>query len=105
MINKEGDKELLIKFSLDDDKLSCIVEDNGIGREKAAEIRERKIGVSQFASKGTMLSKQRIMLLNQQFPNVASIGTTDLINVEGQSKGTRVVITLPSTITDSKLTE
>ena len=41
LLHKEGEKELKITFNAQE-KLTCIIEDNGIGREKAKTIKNRQ---------------------------------------------------------------
>ncbi|MEK7224394.1 MAG: histidine kinase, partial [Bacteroidota bacterium] len=68
LINKEGEKQLHIHFSEKQGKLQCVIEDNGVGRAKAAEIKEQKLGAGRFESKGTRLAMQRIEILNKEKP-------------------------------------
>jgi LytS/YehU family sensor histidine kinase len=89
---KKGEKKLWIRFFLLDDKLRIEVEDNGIGREKAAVIKSQKIGAEQFESKGTVLSQQRIDILNRQYTSAASVTIIDVMDDHHKPAGTRVVI-------------
>jgi len=92
---KEGEKKLAIRFFLTARELNIEVEDNGIGRERAAQIKSQKLGADQFESKGTALSQQRIDILNRQYAAKAAISTIDLRDGSFMPSGTRVVITLP----------
>jgi two-component sensor histidine kinase len=94
-MHKQGDKKLDISFSLQNNHLECIIEDNGIGRERSAEIKKNKLGSQYFESKGTQLSGQRIQLLNETGHARASIQVDDLKTETGESEGTRVTIKLP----------
>jgi len=94
LINKEGEKKLLIRFEENNDVLECVIEDNGVGRTKAAAIKQQKLGSARFASKGTRLAMQRIEILNRERPGSASIETIDLFDEAGTAAGTRVVIRL-----------
>ncbi|MBC7872737.1 MAG: histidine kinase [Ferruginibacter sp.] len=96
LINKEGEKKLWLQFSEKEGKLECVIEDNGVGRAKAAEIKKGKLGAGKLESKGTKLALQRIAILNQQNPGSATIETKDLFDGMGNAAGTRVVITLSS---------
>ncbi len=101
LINKEGEKRLLLRFSEKKGKLQCVIEDNGVGRARAEEIKQQKLGAGKFESKGTKLAFQRITLLNQQNPGSAVIETIDLFDDRQQPAGTRVIITLPSHLSTS----
>ncbi len=92
--NKEGEKKLLLKFSEKDGKLECVIEDNGVGRARAGDIKGQKLGAAKLESKGTKLALQRIAIINQQSPGSAAIETQDLFDEQGVAAGTRVMITL-----------
>jgi hypothetical protein len=92
---KEGEKKLAIRFFLTAQELNIEVEDNGIGRERAAQVKSQKLGADQFESKGTALSQQRIDILNRQYVAKAAISTIDLRDGSFMPSGTRVVIRLP----------
>lgn len=95
LMHKEGDKKLSISFSTDNDIMSCVIEDNGIGREKAAGIKAQKLGSHHFASKGTELAQQRVQVLRQTGLTATSIETKDILDTDGSVKGTRVEIKIP----------
>ncbi|RYF87448.1 MAG: hypothetical protein EOO03_10635, partial [Chitinophagaceae bacterium] len=63
LMPKAGVKNLLLHFYLQQQQLHCVIEDNGIGREKAAHIKANKLGSHHFESKGSLLAMQRIQLL------------------------------------------
>lgn len=55
---------LKVSFSLDaDDVLTCLVEDDGVGREEAERIQKKSI--KHFQSLGKALTEQRVEILNQ----------------------------------------
>ncbi len=102
LIHKEGEKKLLLKFDEKDGYLECIIEDNGVGRAKAAEIKKHKIGSGRFESKGTKLALQRIEVLNRERAGTASIETIDLHDEAGNATGTRVVVKLATDLNTKK---
>ena len=59
---------LTIKFSKTNSVLKCIIDDNGIGRKKAKEIKERKRMSHQ--SMGMTVTQDRIDILNEQNNNL-----------------------------------
>lgn len=80
-------------------RLRCLVEDNGIGREKAALLAKGKAALNN--SLGTRLIAERIQLLNQLENAGISVEITDLYDDGGAAAGTRVELLLPmSEITD-----
>lgn len=100
--NKEGEKKLLLQFEETDGNLVCVIQDNGIGREKAAEIKRNKLGAGRFESKGTRLAMQRIEILNRERPGSANIETVDLYDDSGNAAGTKVIITIVTNLKTNK---
>ena len=90
---KDGEKNLQIVISREDEQLVCVIEDNGIGRKKAAEIKAQKIGASHFESKGLTLSRQRIELLKAK-GEAGYVKIEDLYKSQ-EATGTRVSVHLP----------
>lgn len=90
LLHKSGTKTLHIDFSLRD-KLICTVTDNGVGRKRAAEIKNR--AGEKHRSFATGATQQRLDLLNT---SVSGFGfeIIDLEN-EGVAAGTQVVIQIP----------
>ena len=94
LINLPGEKRLNLIFEETNGMLECIIEDNGVGRARAAEIKQQKLGAARFESKGTRLAFQRVELLNRERKDSANIEIIDLTNAQGEPSGTRVVIRL-----------
>ncbi len=91
LLHKEGEKKLIIRFAGDaDEVLLCIIEDNGIGREKAAAIKNNKISSMVHESKGIGIIRERLQLLQQKTGKPASINFEDV-----HPSGTRVTINIP----------
>jgi ligand-binding sensor domain-containing protein len=91
---KQGEKILLISFmQLNDETIQVIIEDNGLGRKAALDIKNRKINLHQ--SKGTKISEDRIALLNKLFGASPKIEIIDLLNENNLACGTKVIINLP----------
>lgn len=100
--NKEGEKKLLLQFEEKEGDLICIIQDNGIGRERAAEIKKNKLGAGRFESKGTKLALQRVEILNRERPGSANIETIDLFDEAGNADGTKVVVVLATDLKTNK---
>jgi ligand-binding sensor domain-containing protein len=60
MPKTEGEKKLILSFASTDDAIICKVEDNGIGRNKAAAMKSKKHGTSL----GTALTFNRVANIN-----------------------------------------
>lgn len=92
LFHKEGNKTLSIRFELND-KLKCIIEDNGVGRRKAAEIKERqKHGYESFSGKAI---KRRLEILSNVFEGNFSYTYEDLFDENNQPAGTRLILLIP----------
>ena len=85
--------KLFVSFHLKENIIECIVEDNGIGRAKAATI--KKHSFTNHKSMGTQITADRIKLLNQVTQKNLDVTIIDLENSQGEASGTKVVLTLP----------
>jgi len=91
--NKSGKGHIDIEFKLNKDLLFCSIEDDGVGRFKAALI-ESEYHKSHH-SLGTHITQDRMRLLRELYGNKLDIKTIDLKNKLNSSRGTRVEIHLP----------
>ncbi len=84
-----GEGKLLISMKQDGNYVDCIVEDNGVGREKSAEINSKR--KANHKSYGMEIASNRLMLLAED----KELG--ELIKIEDlqEPTGTRVTIKLP----------
>ncbi len=73
--------------------LQCIIQDNGVGREKAAELKSKT--ATRKKSLGMELTENRLLLLNQYASVHSSVEIEDLKNGEGEASGTRVILKIP----------
>jgi ligand-binding sensor domain-containing protein/putative methionine-R-sulfoxide reductase with GAF domain len=96
--NKDGDKTLQIIYEEKYNKIFITIDDNGIGREKAAIIKKQKLGSEQFASKGTIILQQRLQVLGQQLNTAILLTITDKKDATGNISGTKAVISFPSNL-------
>jgi len=89
LYNKEGEQGvLLISFKLtDDENLMVVIEDNGVGRIEALEIKQAsKI----HRSVGMLVTQERLELINKD--NNLTVKIIDLKDESGNPKGTRVEV-------------
>ncbi len=82
-----------IHIAMQGEKLKITVLDNGVGRERSAEIQKRKTG-SHKRSMGMQITKNRIEMINKLYNADASVVITDLYNEAGQPAGTNVSLTI-----------
>lgn len=94
LLHMENSGNLWIRLRMiDESVLECVVEDNGIGREKAGEYRSKS--ATGRKSLGMKLTEDRIAVLNQYAQTNARVEILDLKNETGEPSGTRVTITIP----------
>jgi LytS/YehU family sensor histidine kinase len=94
LLHKEGIGRLDVHVSLEgDNMLRCMIQDNGVGREKAKEIKSKSATTRK--SLGMKLTEDRINLLNEHARLNASIEIIDLKNEQHQPLGTKVILKIP----------
>jgi sensor histidine kinase YesM len=78
-----------------DEYLVCTIEDNGVGRERAGEIKARKMRAARHESKGVDIVQQRLDLLNEKTGKPSKIEYEDLFGENEEPAGTRVTLWIP----------
>ena len=93
LMNRDGNGLLTIKFILEEFYLRCIIVDNGVGRQHAAEIE----GTNPFknASKGISITETRLRLIDKKEMQTNPVTYIDLYDKNGTPEGTRVEILIP----------
>jgi sensor histidine kinase YesM len=91
LLHKEGTKILRIRFSLEE-CLICEIEDNGIGRAKSKEIKERQ-GSFHDSFSGNAI-KKRFEILDRHFGGSLGFNYLDLIE-RNEPSGTKVILKIP----------
>ena len=93
LMHKKDEKgHIKINIKEEEDLLKCAIEDNGIGREKALEL--KKSAVLKNKSMGVSITNKRLQLLNQKELR-EMIRFTDLKDPSDQPTGTRVDVLIP----------
>ncbi|WP_338790128.1 histidine kinase [Bernardetia sp. MNP-M8] len=102
LLHKMGEKKLLLEFDKvekqNENFLQLKITDNGIGRQKSAEINARKAKTHQsFATQA--ISKRLELMKNQSVSNKnIEVEINDLKDNQGNAKGTEIVILTPTNI-------
>jgi LytS/YehU family sensor histidine kinase len=101
----EGGGELHIRFHLEEDTsvrngdkryILCEVEDNGVGRKKAAEY---EAGIRKdHKSAALEITRDRLAQMNEPGKPKSSMKIIDLENPDGSSRGTKVVIRIGNVV-------
>lgn len=88
-----GGGKVTITFTEVEGSLKCVVEDNGVGRKKSAELNE-KSGRTHRSLAGE-ISRRRVELFERTFGGRSAVITEDLYDENGDAAGTRVLLQLP----------
>jgi LytS/YehU family sensor histidine kinase len=88
LLHKNEKGKVTIDVTKNSESLIITVQDNGIGRQKAAAMKSKNSTTTK--SYGMQITAQRILQLNKQ----NKIDTIDLIDNNGEPMGTKVVATI-----------
>ncbi len=81
-----------LSISIEEDILQCIVEDNGIGREKSVKKNDQN---PDHISLGTQVTLERIEIMRQEINPKSNIQIIDLKDDTGLGIGTKVILRIP----------
>jgi LytS/YehU family sensor histidine kinase len=95
LMHKEGDRFLKISFEEQGDFIRCIVDDNGVGRQKAAALKLNDGQRKNHTSRGIEVSKERLRTMKTKNGLEGDIKITDKINGTGLPSGTSIQIDFP----------
>lgn len=91
LLHKKGEKKLAVRFSYRSNFLEIVIEDNGIGRKRSAEIKQRNSFTHKsFANEAV---QKRADLLNTSGKFRITIQTDDVFKNE-ENTGTKIMITI-----------
>jgi LytS/YehU family sensor histidine kinase len=88
LATKEGPRQLSIRFSATEKGLSCVVRDNGTGRNGHGNKQDG------HRSLGTELTNERLQLLTHRLQQKGRFTINDIKDEAGKAMGTEVVIEL-----------
>jgi ligand-binding sensor domain-containing protein len=89
----DGMGRICLRFQHLDDNLTVTVEDNGIGRKKAASYKTREH--IEYQSRGMSLTADRIRMMNKKYGNGIRVEVKDLVDAHGYAIGTRILLQFP----------
>ena len=95
--HKETDKQLQIRIYRENGTVNYEIEDNGVGRTKAAEL--KSLFRKKHKSKGMELLTKRFKLLNEEYGSDIKTTVTDVIK-NNEVAGTLVRVTVPVKLTE-----
>ena len=89
---EKGLLQIIVKKE-EEGRILCAIEDNGIGRKQAEEIRLKTKPDHQ--SMGIVITESRLRLINKLYGSEMVINTIDLTDSNGSPSGTRVELIIP----------
>jgi tetratricopeptide (TPR) repeat protein len=93
LMHKEGEGVITIEIKKENEEfLNISISDNGIGREKAADL---KCKTATHKSHGLKVTSQRIDMMNKLNSTGAKVQIFDLKDDQGQATGTRAKLIIP----------
>lgn len=93
LLNKETAGKLFVAVSRHNSTLECVVEDDGVGRSKAKELKSKSATTRK--SLGMKITEDRLTILNEHAEKKSSVEIIDLKDKSGNGCGTRVIIKIP----------
>ncbi len=95
LLHKEEKGKLTINFLKNGENvIKVIIEDDGIGREKAAELKSKQ--VLKKKSYGMQITEDRIAIINRLQDIKATSQVVDIKDAAGNAAGTRVILEIPT---------
>ncbi len=95
IMNKKGKGKIVISATLNNNRVLCCIQDDGVGRKKTMELKEKN---KYRKSLGNSITAKRIELANKVFNQTIEVNIIDLISPEGSALGTKVELTIPKLI-------
>ncbi len=94
LMHKTSPGQLWVRFrKAGDNTIICEIEDNGVGRDRAAEIEKDR--PKNHRSTGLANIQTRLEILNAQLANDIRLDFEDLHDAAGQASGTKVLVRMP----------
>ncbi|MCF8247886.1 MAG: histidine kinase [Saprospiraceae bacterium] len=90
LMHKKAQGILRVRVFYEGKKLCIEVEDNGVGRQRAMELKSRSATVDK--SLGMKVTAERLEVINQLYGTNATVETMDLKDRDGKAAGTKVKI-------------
>ncbi|MFC5412786.1 two-component regulator propeller domain-containing protein [Larkinella bovis] len=95
MAHKKNRGRIQICIKPVNEHLECLVDDDGVGRQKAGEIKKKS--ATSHQSVGLKVTEERLQLIHQRSGKEAGVTIIDKVNDDNEPAGTRVVIRVPLT--------
>jgi ligand-binding sensor domain-containing protein len=94
LVPKSRDGHLRINISIENNFIVCVITDNGIGRQRSAELKANSVKKG-HRSLGMKITRDRLELLNSVHNSSLSVNIIDLYDEKNEPVGTKVEIFIP----------
>jgi LytS/YehU family sensor histidine kinase len=92
LLPKDGLGIIKVNFALKNDFIEFSIEDNGVGLEQSANLKEKN---TKHKSRATQIIKDRLYLLSKELKKEVELDIVDVLDSSGNVKGAKVKIKLP----------
>ncbi|WP_408086061.1 tetratricopeptide repeat-containing sensor histidine kinase [Flavobacterium rhizosphaerae] len=99
-LNDDYEGVITINFLIEEDKLVCIVTDNGIGINRSKQIKENSVTVHK--SLALEITRKRLEIIQEYTSKASYVEIDELTNTSGQATGTKITLYLPIQYIDKK---
>ena len=93
LLHKAENRILIVQFKEFNNKLICIIDDNGVGRKEAEVYKKSRI--EQHNSFATSANQKRVELLNRMRKHKITVQIIDKVDPNNTTEGTKVIIEIP----------
>jgi two-component sensor histidine kinase/outer membrane protein assembly factor BamB len=93
LLHKDSNRKLTIEFKLHEDAVQVVIDDNGIGRKRSAEINASRIDYHQSFS--TQANQKRLEILMIRSSHKLVVDYIDKVDSYGFAVGTTVLLSIP----------
>jgi len=93
LMHKKEEGHLMLRFAPVEKMIDCIIEDDGVGRVKAAEM--KSLSANPYKSMGMGITRDRIEIMNSMDALGISVRVIDKTNGLDRSIGTQVTVRIP----------
>ena len=90
LLPSEGEKKILVKFTQNENRITCVIEDNGVGIRQSEKL--KAISRPLHNSVGLENLRKRIKIMNEKYDTDCSLEIIDLKESVKGDRGTKVVL-------------
>ncbi len=95
LMSQKDNKKILVEFILQSENiLLAKINDNGIGRDASAKLKEQNTVKIHYPSRGLSLITERLSILQQQYNKPFGASISDITDSDGNILGTEVILSI-----------